>query len=271
MTTKPYFSHIEDIVSPELADLYTKVETCFASINYSKHEDDLNIILLSTDTVNSNQTLQVNDAYRSHIDEVLGLQGLFLENPYDGRLSDIVVILQAVCTVAVHKPSEIYSPEELEASESPIETFSNFVEIVTNFPSVNVIPLLHDIDGRVIDYILHDRPTLSITDDTVNFSKNRFKECEIEKVGVVVEGIRLFGRFGYTVASFVKEFGESLEDLSTSELAKNIVLLVLGSNTPENKLLDKMLDLADTLTDTPLDAVSTQTHIHRLVPTYVKK
>lgn len=271
MVKNEYSHYLPDVVSEERLELYTEIEKCFTNVNYTFHIDNINAVFLNSEDQNSHKALLVNDIYRTHIDTVLGLQGVYLLNPYVDKLSTIVVILRTVCTLAVNKPSQIYSPAELSESESGCVTLANVVELITGFPAVNVLPLLDYVDSKVVEYLHNDIPTTAITNDTIRIATKRFKECEIEKTGMVVEGIRIFNRFGYSVDSFVKEFGQSLSQLDTASLAKEIVLLVLGSNTSVNKLIDQMLELADLLTETSLEATLTQNHIYRMVPDYVKK
>lgn len=271
MAASIYLDYFQDVVCEERITLYEDVEKCFSDVDYCYHKDALNSVFTNSEDINSQKACMVNDIYRIHIDSVLGLQGVHLLSPHTDKFSDIVTILRAVCTLATNKPSDIFTPQELAESESACVTMANVVELVTNHPACNVLPLLDYVDDRVVTYIHNDSSMVTLATETVHSSRDRFRASTLEKTGVVVEGIKIFNRFGYSIDSFLKEFGDALENLSAMDLAKEIVLLVLASNTSDKMLLNEMLELSVTLTDGPVQAASTQSYIKSMVHEYVKR
>lgn len=264
-----YFNHFPAIFTPEIIEVLVSVEKSFNIINYENHFDDIDFLLLNPGFNNSKDINNlIMSVYRDHINSVLSILGILLSNPYTDSISVISTILRTICILGTNSLSDILDDSIIDEENSG-DTF--FATIIANITHLNVIQVLHHIalvSPDVLDYLHHDNPIPIFNHDLSKFSENRFKRSSVEKKGIIVDAIRNLNRFGYSVHTFLLTHSHAISEThDTPELiAHEIILLVLGSSTPDNLLLATMLEVSEHVVDNAILKIQ----VNGIITKYIK-
>jgi hypothetical protein len=247
MNTLPYYFNYFPTVFPEpVIEMFVSIENSFYTINYDAHRDDISAVydILNLNTTNlNNLTLEI---YREHITSVMSLQGIFLANPFTEKFSNLVQLVNCVSVLATNKVSELLEGEVIELEDNNEYYFAKLIEALTELTYTDALLMIDYVSKGLIDYLNKDLPTAILTTETRLIGETRFKNSILVKEGVIVEAIRKLNYFGYDINTFLVTHTLDISDIKDdNEMAKEIILLVLGSSTPDELLTSTMFEVAN--------------------------
>ena len=272
-----YFNYFPAIMPTELIDVLLAAEYSFNLINYSQHQDDITALFndcpdLSSKDLSDNTLL----LYREHINSVLALQGILLANPYTDRLIPLCTILHCVSVLATQPLSAVLEGDSVEIEDCADSYFARVLSIMSGLSVPELLGYITSVTPDIITYLHQDKPLIALLTTVELLGEQRFRNSPLEKKGVVVEAIRLLGKFGYDIESFMLTHAEMIAagtiwdtaidadtetKASVTDIANEIILMVLGSNTQTNVLLAQMLDVSEHIVDTSSDLLKVNTLI----------
>lgn len=257
-TLPNYFEYFESIFSEEIIDTLITIEKAFELINYEQHKDDIGFIFTDYNDKSGKDFCDITMSfYRDHINSVLSLQGILLTNPYTDQIIPLAIILRSVSLLSSMPLSDILEGDIIDTEETTDVCFARVISLMSDLSIPQVLSHIFMVIPDVITYLNQDLPISIIRTLAMTNAEKRFKECSIEKKGIIVEAIRAIGTFGYNVQTFLIVHSETIADIikedtahkKYNELANEIILLVLGSSTPDNFLLSVMLEAAVHIVD----------------------
>ena len=273
-----YFNYFPAILPPEVIDVLITVEHAFALVNYDSHQDDITSIFNDYTDKTSKDLADITLAfYREHINSVLSLQGILLTNPYTDQLFPLATILKCVSVLATMPLSEILEGDSADVEETADDYFAVIISLMSELSVIQVLSHVMLVSPEIIAYLHEDTPLITLMSDTAINAAQRFKDCPLEKKGIIVEAIRSLGKFGYNVHTFLIAHAETIanstkaiddpysEDIirviDPQDIANEIILLVLGSSTPDKLLLASMLEASEHIADNSVDLLKINTLI----------
>lgn len=226
-----YMDYFAVSYSPEFVEILTSIESSFNQINYDKHMDLITNLFQyeGTDLLRSlcDQAVLI---YRTHIYDCLQMQGVYLTNHEDDKLSVLAKILQGVTVLAKTKVEDI-TYGELINEEDDEPWFMALLSLTTDLPSDNLYQSIDRIEPEVID-ILRNQETISDyvieSDEKV---KNRLKRVIGEnREGVVLNAIKDMQVMNYNADSLLQHVINDLEKIEDPKvLRQEIRYLIAGS------------------------------------------
>lgn len=242
-----YFEKYNTLFTPEVVSLLAKIEQCFSFLNYEHHHDDLDRIFLDYPNATAGDLAHyIRESYIEHIIAVLQVQGIQIKLEVEYPIQPLVNIL--TCTVLLNAlpVSEFVELVNLDSSLSGDVYFSEIVHLLTNEDLVTVINLIAYVSSNTIDLLKADHELIFDQRAIANHSADRFKNSPIVKEGEVTTLLRSFEDFGYSLTPFFTHLSEPLNLIKDPEVLSNeIILLVLGSNTVDEHLLNEALAFAE--------------------------
>lgn len=262
-----YFNYFDDLFPVEVIDAFSSIESSFDLINYNAHIDDINLTYEYTVNLTGSDLANITyDLYREHINSVLSTQGIFLTNPFSINLTPLVEILRGVCILATQPLTEALDGNIPEVDNDQIIYLATILNLLTNLTIEELIIHINLVTDDVITYLQQDTPLISLITKTTMRAEERFKKSNLVKEGIIVEAIKELNTFGYAVQSFIITHSEAIANLKNdTNIANEIILLVLGSSTPDNLLSATMLDIAQHIPDTANQILA----INKLIMTYM--
>ncbi len=248
MTLLPnYFEYINKITSPEIIILLEIIEENFILLNYNDHQEDITSVFQDTKSKTSKELVDATISYyREHIDNVLSLQGIFLANPFSDKLASIVELLTATTKLGTTPLLELLEGETIDDENSSDIYFAKIIAFTSNLIITEVLQLVDHILVDIIDYLKNDIPLLELKTKNSQIAEIRFKNSLLIKQGIIVDNIRHLSCFGYNLNSFIKNHSLAISNLESDEqIANEIILLVLGSNTDTKQVESVCYDLSE--------------------------
>lgn len=262
-----YFTEFHSIMAEPLIEILVTIENQFEKLNYQDHKDNIaNVFTDHEHFTGKNSYDVVLSIYREHIDYVLSYQGIFLKDPYYERLSLMAMVLTAVASLAIQRPSELSADFQNFLEDSNELFFAQVVEALTDQSWHETVNIIDSITDTTIELIRGDHELPHILSSMTTDAQNRFKQSPLEKTGIVVDLLKVLNYFGYNLQTILIAYGEVLSNItSSSEIAKEVMLLVLASDTPERLLLQTMLNTTDQIIDNATVKLSINAEITRFM------
>ena len=248
LSNQDYINHFHDMFPVDTVKLLDVIESTFDSLNYDKHYDDIASVFTDyPDFTNRDMNDLILIYYKTHIDAVLSAQGIFLIDVGEIPLDVLVAINHATSLLGTIPLSEILAVSDLNLEDRDDIYFVNIISTIINIDISILLGYIDYINSDTVSYLRHDIAIPFSSTLISDIAESRFKESNLDKSGIVVDSIRSLSSFGYSVRSFIHlHINDFNEIKSPIELSKNIILLVLGSNTPNNVLLTTSLEVSDT-------------------------
>jgi len=269
MATLPnYFNHFVGIYPEEVIEMYTSIENSFAALNYEAHQDDVDFVFEDTgDLTSKDITNMIDSIYREHLNTVLSMQGIFLTNPFADKLFPLVKILGVVVLLATQPPHELFASTTIDLNNSEEIQFAHILSVLSDLSITDSLLHVERVIPEVIQYLTEDKPIMPIIKETQAMAETRFKNSNLPMKGVVVDTIKAINHFGYNLDSFLVAHAEIISDIREEELtgkstieslqliANEIILMVLGSSTPNNVLYITMSEVTEHILDNLADII----------------
>jgi len=268
LTLPNYFNLFSNLFSEDVINSLVSVEKSFLQLNYENHTDDIDFILNDTrDLSNKDLANLVMSCYREHINAVLSIQGIFLADPFIAKLSSIVQILACVTLLGILPVHELVDSENKEFESSSDSYFANIISMMSNLSLIEVLDLIVSVNPDVIDYLHHDTPIPIVINNIAIRAEERFRSSTITKTGLVPELIKNINKFGYGIKTLIMQYGEELSNIeSLTDKVNQIILLVLGSDTPDSFLRLTISEIIEHI----IDGANNQISANILVDKYFK-
>ena len=254
----PHISSLVNIFPHESYELIKRIEISFSVIHYELYIHDIEQVLLIINSDNKNIHIpEIFQIYREHILSVLSRQGIHLTHPFSSPLGSLVLILEAVNTLAVVRLSEILDGTIIEESCSTETYLAEILNVMTGMSVIEILHLIDYVSNDVISYLHQDIPIEELSISAVMVAKKRFMDSPFRKQGVVVDIIKESNSFGYNVDAMLKAYAEEFDMLKNAlqmnertsgkdnlnTFANELCLLVLGSSVTNDLVVVTILDL----------------------------
>jgi hypothetical protein len=245
--TLPYFDGLHHILSEYKLELFYEIEQQFNIINYTTHADDIAIFQnMFPNATGADRGNLIESMYREHIDAVLGMQGIFLADPFTSKLSDIVTILVGCTKLATNHLSELELSTDADTESTDEVYFASILAAITGLSEYTIMEHIKTISETTLEYLRNNIPLPHIEINHSNLSKDRFMKAlqVIDNVGITVNAIREINAFDYSPINLLLMTIDDLEKITDHQtLANEITLNVLGSHTLEPTLEVTALDI----------------------------
>lgn len=263
-----YFTQLETIIPLSVVELLVSIEHSFYRLNYNEHIDDIDSVFTDySSQSNKDIGATILSFYRQHLDNVCILQGIYLNNPLEDSLSQLTEFLLAVTKIGLTPVKDLLEGEVVNDENSADLYFASVIALISNLPIVIVLKLIHHLSDEVVDYLKQDIPLIYLKSKHIVEAETRFKNSPLLKEGIVVDEIRQMASFGYSIYPFIKSHGLLFANITSNEqLADEIILLVLGSNTTNETVETMCYELAEHLSNSTQQLLQLNT----LIKTYFK-
>lgn len=242
-----YFNYYPLFTSPEQIEFFTIIENSFEKFMYENHLDDLTLLFPEqVDLTGQDLNNRVLEVYKEHINSVLTLQSIMLSDPYLTPIRVLSLFIAGTARLATENLEDILATIILLPDDSNEELYCKALAHMVNEDFTLFLPYVDTVD-TVVKTTLLDKNNFDIKHNP-NFlsSQIRFKQSTIDKVGPAIDLIRSFDRFGYDAHIAVKALIELLtQDMDITMMVDQIALLVLGSSTTDDMLLQATKELVE--------------------------
>jgi hypothetical protein len=253
----PYFEGLHNCTTEYLLELFYKIETLFDDIDYTSHMDDMNSITTSYPNLTGPEKATIfHSFYREHIDKVLVAQGIFLNDIYSNKLSDLVEILQACNRLGNTPLSELLPLFIFDDSLLSDEIFASVISHISELSEPQVMEMIKLVSETTMEYLHKNIPVPHSFVASESVSKDRFLRylSKLENTGVTVNIIKAINSFNYepisTMIIYSLDYLSILDDTnvkSTKLFINEILLFLLGSSIEFDEFKPKGLSIIDEL------------------------
>lgn len=244
---QPYFTYFHNLFSSQLVENLENIEKSFTSLNYEQHIDDISQ-LFYTEEANPAINLQSNilSIYIEHINSVLAAQGVFLKNPYTDKIELISDILHCITVFAITPIEELIDMHLIDHENDDCVFIALAVSSLCENTMESYLDCLDSVSSSTIEYLRNDEIVPNLTNEIAIIAESRFKASPLQKYGIIVEAIKKLNRFGYSLKTFLTTYSYHIsEKEDIKELANEIILLVLGSDTNNRFLQSEALQASE--------------------------
>ena len=266
MVTLPeYFDEFDNLFTEELSNTLVSIENSLYQVNYDGHMDDISHVFMDHDSLgNKDLGLLVLKKYKTHIQNVFNLQGIFLKDIDSVSMINLNSLLTAVSLLGTLKLSELVG-DTLDKDMNADEYFSEIVSSISDLTTHDVMEMIDSIGDHVIDFLKNDSPTAFFISDMSAIAESRFKNCTISKPKLILGLLRTINAFGYNLQPMINLHILDLHSLTDNdEIAREIIYLVLGSDVKQNMLVSTMYEVSEIVSQN----VSQCIKINSLIKTY---
>lgn len=238
-----------NLFSVELTTSCISIENSFELLEYDAHQDDIAAVYdnpIYAD--NKDISLAIINLYKLHMNSVLEVQGILLANPESNPLPDVAKILYAITALAsADDINDILSGMSPITDDTPLLYLASIISDMVEMQIAEVLVLIESVTPdilKVLDTAPEFEPPLS---DMTDVAELRFKKTQASTHTIIVANtIRQLGYFGYNLNSILATVHDAILELpDIEEQASELVMLVLGSSTPDTVILSTILHITD--------------------------
>lgn len=249
----PHFEGMHTFLSEYVLQLLYETEHIFNDIDYDGHIDDITMLDNTYPFANGSERANMTQTlYRDNIDLVLAKQGVFLSDPFNDPLSDIVELLKA-CTLLGTRPlNELLAFTHVDNDVVIEEYFATIIGELSQLEEHRVVELVQSVSESTIEYLHQNIPLPHVEIHSVNLHRNRFL-TQLENVKhseITVDMIKSINNFDYSPFVFIQSVRNQLLELNKDDLVDEIFLIMVGSRVPTPELQKTTIAVIDTLVDT---------------------
>lgn len=226
-----YMDYFGVSYSPEFVEILCSIESSFFQIHYDKHIDLITNIFQyeGTDILRSlcDQAILI---YRTHIYDCLQMQGIYLTNHEDDKLSILAQILQGTIVLAKTKVNDITNGELLDEEEDE-NWFMALLSLTSNLSSDILLLHIERVEPEVID-ILKSQETIT---DYVIASDENSKKRLLRIIGenrdsVVLNAIKDMQTMNYSPDALLQHVMDDLEVIEDPKLLRREIRYLLAGS-----------------------------------------
>lgn len=238
-----------NLFSVELTTSCLSIENSFYLLEYDAHQDDIAAVYdnpIYAD--NKDISLAIINLYKLHVNSVLEVQGILLANPESNPLPDIAKILHAITALATaHDINDILSGMSPITDDTPLLYLASIIADMMDIQIAEVLTLIESVTPdilKVLNVVPEFEPPHS---NMAEVAELRFKKTlATTHTIIVVNTIRQLGYFGYNLNSVLTIVHDAILELpDIEEQANELVMLVLGSSTPDNIIISTVLGITE--------------------------
>jgi len=224
------------------------LERLFTAFGYDSHVLSISNIYFGSAVDTDDQLARVISVYREAVLHILELNGIAL-NIEDKSLTDISKVLEAINILNAETFEELGNVDDLDST--------TYIEVLLaqalDVPEHQFIGYIARVKPKVVQYIL-DYNTMPEQEPTNNgYYRARWKRYYDGNNYVVSNMVRGMDDFGWTTDSILTILMDALSDLTDiNQIAKEIRLVVMGSNTPDVDLLVTAISVSEYVLDNSL-------------------
>lgn len=245
-----------NLFSVELTTSCISIENSFELLEYDAHQDDIAAVYdnpIYAD--NKDISLAIIALYKLHINSVLEVQGILLANPESNPLPDVAKILYTVTALATADDiNDILSGMNPITDDTPLIYLASIIADMIDMQIAEVLALIESVTPDILK-VLNTAPEFEPPHSNMtDVAEIRFKKAlATTHTIIVVDTIRQLGYFGYNLNSILSTVHDAILELpDIEEQANELIMLVLGSSTPDTIILATILHITDLVYLDPL-------------------
>jgi hypothetical protein len=219
--------------------------------------DDMNSITTSYPNLTGPEKATIfHSFYREHIDKVLVAQGIFLNDIYSNKLSDLIEILQACNKLGNTPLSELLPLFIFDDSLLSDEIFASVISHISELSEPQVMEMVKLVSETTMEYLHKNIPVPHsfVLSETASKDRFLFYLSKLENNGVTVNIIKSINSFNYepvgTMITYSLEYLSILDETnikSTKIFINEILLFLLASSIEIEEFKSKGLSIIDEL------------------------
>ena len=245
-----------NLFSVELTTTCISIETSFSLLAYDAHIDDIAAVYDNPIYTNNKDIgLAITELYKTHINCVLELHGILLANPLSNPVFPISKILHVIALLgSADDINEVLSGITPVTEDSPLVYLASIISDITEMPITEVLTYIESVTPDLMA-LLNAAPEFEPRfNHLADVAELRFKQAlATTHTIIVLDTIKRLGYFGYNLNNVLATVHDLiLELLDINDQASELIMLVLGSNTPTEILLSTTLNVSDLIFIDPL-------------------
>ncbi len=256
----PILTFVESIYMPERAETVMEILAKMAEIGYTTHELDVaNLVMTCNDRSGNDNANNLDDILQTHLTILISRYGIVLDKELEMPMHLKFILFESFFRVQFAVTKEVLSTFITDAID-PVESYARLVEEVFG------------VDFNLLcDYMVEVRPMLferlestfkenvaTVTVETIDNTvyRNRVKKFSKWFSGSILQRyLNNAGRLGFDltpVLSLQEHEFESEENIHSPVI--DILLFIMGSNTPGDTLEDVITNGVEVFSNDPSES-----------------